>query len=135
MPPQFLVQADWLLVANREDIERESDWNKNIRDNLVDILIQAVHILHETPLRYLWPSWLPQTKGIMKHFFYPVFSRLNDRLKKEPVLESLDGSLITPSSAVSLPEIYKVDAVPLVPQMDASVAYLATGYDLSLIHI
>ena len=114
-----MIQADFLLVANREDIDRSLDWNKRLRDSLVDAFIDAIYTLDETDLKYTWAKYLPREKGSPKSFLFPVFKDLKDRLRQEPILETSDGSYDTPAAIMHVPKDFKDDSgVPLLAMED-----------------
>lgn len=39
---KFLIQADFLVPANREDIHKDTQWNKWIRDNIATTFFLAI---------------------------------------------------------------------------------------------
>ncbi|KAJ9669256.1 hypothetical protein H2201_000608 [Coniosporium apollinis] len=56
----FIVQADFLLVANRGEIHKAPSWNHTIRDGITDVFLKAVHLFkNDEILRYEWPKMIP----------------------------------------------------------------------------
>jgi hypothetical protein len=39
---RFIIQADFLTAANREDILADLPWNKTLRNGIVDAFLKAV---------------------------------------------------------------------------------------------
>ena len=56
---RFVIQADFLLVANREDIIKENVWNEFLRDMLPDTFLRLFPALFkDDPKRQLQYSWV-----------------------------------------------------------------------------
>ncbi|KAK0721152.1 hypothetical protein B0H67DRAFT_536144 [Lasiosphaeris hirsuta] len=85
----FLLQGDFLLTANRQDIDADSAWNRALRDASVDAFVGAMERLVSGQLKYWWPQYLPvQT---MEDFFEPMRKQILSRLSEKPLLESCDS--------------------------------------------
>lgn len=128
---QFLVQADFLLVASREDIDTSLSWNQSIRDRIVDAFVKAIFVLNHTNLRYTWPGYLPQVGQQQGTFFGSVAKQLMNRLKSTPVLETYAGSFDAPSAITYLPESYTgPNGAPLLNVGRGLSAHLHPGYGM-----
>ena len=58
---QFLLQADFILIANREDMILHSDWNQALLNALAECFVKAVERFNHRyakPLRYCWLGFL-----------------------------------------------------------------------------
>eukprot|EP01080_Neovahlkampfia_damariscottae_P006589 gene6589-10752_t len=65
---KFLIQADFVLTSNREDIH-DKKWNKWIRDSIVDGFIQSVDYFKlDEVLKFSWYSYIPLIGTLHKFF-------------------------------------------------------------------
>ncbi|KAF2145105.1 uncharacterized protein K452DRAFT_343652 [Aplosporella prunicola CBS 121167] len=103
---KFLIQAYFLLVASREDIDRSKKWNNRLLAGIVDAFVQAVGSFHGTHLRYLWPRFLPQSIH-PGSFLRIVEQRTLDKLGQLPILESENGTLAEPETIRYVPEGFR----------------------------
>ncbi|KAF4446282.1 hypothetical protein FALBO_17093 [Fusarium albosuccineum] len=95
---QFLVHADFLLVASREGLDYGCQWNIFLRDAIRATFLLAVKRFISMPageagpgLRYMWPQYTKHHQS--SHDFWNQLHRdiLQD-LRLERVLESRDAS-------------------------------------------
>lgn len=96
-PRQFLLQADFLLIASREDISRSFKWNKALRDAAVDALIKAAQAFNRGRMKYTWLRYLP-LKDEVSGFFERFKNRLLDQISNEPLLENWNDDMVQPST-------------------------------------
>src|SRR4051812_473081 len=81
MSTQFLIQADFVTVANRQDIVMTSERNQGLIKAIADAFIAGVSQLcqHRT-LEYTWMRYLPQNNypwdGLWKDLIYSIESKL-----------------------------------------------------------
>ena len=95
---QFLIQADFLLTANREDVDERPLWNLSLLDGIVQAFALAVHRFNKTILKYSWPSYLQCLSSSMgSSLFDSLRKKMVARLKSERILESKSSSLRTPA--------------------------------------
>ncbi|KAJ5224987.1 hypothetical protein N7468_006212 [Penicillium chermesinum] len=106
----FLIHADFLLTANREDVDENPDWNRGLLVGVQQGFIQAVQRFRLTNLKYSWPAYL---KCLSSSIGAPLFEefrrRLVARLKTEPILESKSGSYRRPTELLYLRPIFTDD--------------------------
>jgi hypothetical protein len=70
---KFLIQADFVLISNREDIAENKEWNRWIRDELVTSFIKAIDFFKSDDiLKFEWYSYIPILDSIEKFFQKPV---------------------------------------------------------------
>ncbi|RSL52620.1 hypothetical protein CEP51_015025 [Fusarium floridanum] len=102
----FLLQADFLLTSNREDITT-SPWNETLHDSIPRAFAAAVKHLNRTSLRFTWPRCIPSSRELQAPFLYTSFW-IEQELKASCVLESEDpsGCLKRPSSLNFVPESF-----------------------------
>lgn len=122
-----MLQADFLLTANREDIDA-SDWNKTLLDQIPAALLHAVYDFNNGELRYSWLCYLP-TRPYRDDFFRDLPAETTRHFSKQPILESFDGTLMSPAELTYVPERF-TDAIgmPLIPQKYTSFHYLSKKY-------
>ncbi|MCJ1284832.1 hypothetical protein MMC26_004169 [Xylographa opegraphella] len=98
---KFMIQADFLLPASREDILR-CPWNQNLLSGIPIAFCQAVKKLNEKPsLRYSWTRYLPDR--LPHSFLSPLSDTLREALTDTKVLYSWTGSLEEPRLLVHIP--------------------------------
>jgi hypothetical protein len=90
---QFLIHADFLLVASREGLEYDNAWNLVLRDYIRQTFFRAVSRLANTPrgcnLRYMWPKYI--THHHSSHGFWNVLHQeIISDLRQQQIFESCD---------------------------------------------
>jgi len=98
-PRQFLLQADFLLIASREDINSSSKWNDALRNAAVDTLIEAAQMFNHGKMKYTWLRYFP-LKGEVSGFFEPFKKKLLDQISNKPLLENWAGDMACPSTLI-----------------------------------
>ena len=86
---KFLIQTDFVTMANREDIVFSSSRNLALLDNIADAFIKAVHQMynHET-LRYQWMRYLRNMKTYpWETFWKRLVDKIENKLRTVEVLE------------------------------------------------
>lgn len=93
---QFLIHADFLLVASREGLEYDVPWNLALRDAVRDAAVKAVKRFIAMPvseaehgLRYSWPKFL-RYNASSHEFWNDLHKDILQRLRDLQVLESGD---------------------------------------------
>lgn len=125
---QFLIQADFLLIASREDIDNSSKWNQSLQDSIVEAFLESVRWFNSGSLRYTWPRFLP-AKEAGSDFFSPLKSRILARLASEPTLEAWNEKLLPASQLIYVPGKYMDDdGVPLTITTAKHNVYISQNY-------
>jgi hypothetical protein len=121
-----VLQADFLLTANREDIDSSSPWNKVLRDHIPHALLSAIQSFNAGDLRYCWLRYLPfSTRDFFRDL--PLGTLLH--LSQQMILESLSGALMTPSQLVYVPEEFTDnEGKPLIITQHTMTKYLSYKY-------
>ncbi|RFU29542.1 hypothetical protein B7463_g6794, partial [Scytalidium lignicola] len=85
----FLVQADFVTQANRQDIVTTSYRNLGLLNGIADAFVQAVlqFCEHDT-LQYTWMRYLPTKDYPWEPFWNPVLDRIEQCLKQENIIRS-----------------------------------------------
>ncbi|RFU34079.1 hypothetical protein B7463_g2224, partial [Scytalidium lignicola] len=106
----FLIQADFILQASREEVKSDSEWNKDILSAIVGNFCNAIldFCSRDGPLRYRWVEYLPSRTAFQTHHFWRELPReIIDGLKNINILY-LHGTseLRKPESVRTLPPDY-----------------------------
>lgn len=125
---KFLVQADFLLTASREEIESTLPWNRRIRDALADAFLLSMLHFNQGLLKYVWPYYLPSLSIAVSGFFEPAIEKMLHQLMESPVFESCSGSLVKPSTLVHVPIDFCVDGEAFALCKDTENRYLSSNY-------
>jgi hypothetical protein len=85
---QFLIQADFVTQANRQDIVTTSARNQGLANGIAEAFIKAVlQFCEHDKLQYQWMRYLPQEDGYpWDTFWTSLIHKIGDRLKCTPVL-------------------------------------------------
>ncbi|KAK3364627.1 hypothetical protein B0T25DRAFT_576849 [Lasiosphaeria hispida] len=103
---KFVIQADFLLVANREDIDRSSAWNQALLRSLPDAFLTAAQVLNSQDLYHVWPKFL-QPRPHIPDFFEDLDASLLEKLSQHPVLRSASGHLKLPRKLLYAPQNFR----------------------------
>ncbi|KAJ3054546.1 hypothetical protein HK097_001524 [Rhizophlyctis rosea] len=115
---KFIIQGDFLVTAAREGIITDSAWNKCIIDHLPNAFIQAIPLFTDksTPLRWNFLSYVPICSDISDAFFFPAVERLLDRLRKQPIILTINSDFVEPQKCIACPKLFTInDKDPLIP--------------------
>jgi hypothetical protein len=128
---QFIVQADFLTSASREDVLAHKEWNKALRHGIIDAFLLAVERFADHPtLRNVWFRYLPES--ISDSFFCYVEHMLMSELKRRPILCSADGTYDRASQFIILTPPFRDDVgAPLIPEehLPRGLRYLSPDYE------
>ena len=96
----FIVNADFLLSANREGIHTDRAWNVWLRDEIAPTFVAA--FLDLVNLRsYRLQAWrhIPIPEAVHNPFFRPVAEDILSTLQEEEVVYTFDKRLVRPAEA------------------------------------
>ena len=129
---QFVLQGDFILGANREDILHDNAWNKAILTSTIDLFLKSIHIFNSRGVvKYTWPRFLISQGNAFGTAFQDFLSRLIKRLKVEPVIESLAMTFEPPKSLHYVPPEFTDASDPPKPLLDGGMgiqAFPSHGY-------
>ncbi|KAF2475109.1 uncharacterized protein BDR25DRAFT_99983 [Lindgomyces ingoldianus] len=129
---EFLIHADLILNAGREDIAGHSDWNKALRDASLTALVKAASDLAHGPMPHTWFRYLP-TRIQETGFFRGYAVELMQKLSVEPLLKSHATTFERPENLTYVPDAYQQDpgegSFPLMLRCDNQATFLASQYD------
>ena len=126
----FILNGDFLLSANREDVEHGKEWNRALITVTIELFVKAVSRFNsEGILRYTWPQFTQRMAANDGTVFQNLLPDLIKHLQGLPVLESQAGMLKAPQSLIYVPEEFTNGAnVPLLDSETALQGYLAAPY-------
>jgi hypothetical protein len=104
---QFVIQADFIVASNRQDIQESEEWNVYQRLCIGHTFLQAILeflLSPHDPLRYTWMRFLP--RGITDPFWKPAVKTIWELIQKSEVLESRAKSLHRPGTLERLEETF-----------------------------
>ncbi|KAI0435663.1 hypothetical protein F4803DRAFT_544782 [Xylaria telfairii] len=124
---KFLLQADFLLTANREGI-LDIPWNRALRDAAADGFVSAIQQLNLGALRYMWPFYLPTNE--IYGFFEPLKEMIYQGLSECHVLESFSGTMEIPSMLTYVPkgDFLDTNGIPFTLSSKTRSTYLSSHY-------
>ncbi|CAG9941095.1 unnamed protein product [Clonostachys rosea f. rosea IK726] len=125
---KFLVNADFLLVASRQDIDASSKWNVKLRTSIWDAFQGALKHLSVGPLRHTWPRYISIPLNL-SGFFWTLGYDMRQRLREIPVVETAKGEIVTPLLARYVPPpLRDQDNTPLTLGPLTESRYLSKQY-------
>ena len=126
---KFLIQADFVTQANREDVVH-SKRNQALLRGVAKAFADAVVMFCEHPsLRYQWMRYLPED-FITDEFWRTLWTLVREKLEQTPLLEPWSGNgLYKPSDLQKLSEsVIAKDRSPLLPDLEGAEVYLSPKY-------
>ncbi|KAI9686954.1 MAG: hypothetical protein M1822_002707 [Bathelium mastoideum] len=127
----FLLNGDFLLSANREDVEQRKPWNEALVGAAVDLFVQSAHRFNrEVGLKYTWPRFA-KSQGSLRGTFDTLLPSIVARLRSERVLESYAGTFELPPSLCHVPMQFtdgKPRPTPLMVIGDRPSKFLNSEY-------
>jgi len=133
---QFVVQADFLTAANREDVLTDNNWNTAIRDSLPSAFVDAVDALRKTPsLELTWPRFIPRTNEISDPFFQLAADNVLSLLRPSAVIRCSDGFDRPPSQVRVVGSFKDAHGRPFVGPEHVGFHYIASEYPSDVVTI
>ena len=126
---KFLIQADFVTQANREDVVH-SKRNQAVLKGVARAFADAVVVFCKRPsLRYQWMKYLPED-FIADEFWRTLWTMAREKLEQTPLLEPWSGNgLYRPSDLEKLSESFmNEDQSPLLPDLEGAEIYLSPKY-------
>ncbi|KXH30602.1 hypothetical protein CNYM01_06505 [Colletotrichum nymphaeae SA-01] len=126
---RFLIQSDFILLADRERLPASNAWNNKLRGAIVSAFVDAVERFNriDGPLRYSWPQYLVRTLS-RDAFWDGLDHLLVRRLQYHPVLQSRANGLQEPSGMIFIPPAFSLDGVPLIDSPKQRDRHLVADY-------
>ena len=107
---RFVVQADFELVASRQQLRHDSDWNLRLRDAVARLFVAAMTCGglggHAGNAALALQSYLPREKEITCPFWKPLRAQMLEFLQGENCILTESGRLRKPSEVyIRCPQI------------------------------
>ncbi|KAL8736556.1 MAG: hypothetical protein Q9181_002384 [Wetmoreana brouardii] len=125
----FLIQADFVTQANREDVVH-SKRNQAVLKGVARAFADAMVVFCKLPsLKYQWMRYLPEDY-ITDEFWGTLWTMVREKLEQTPLLEPWSGrGLYKPSDLERLSESFIAeDRNPLLPDLEDAEVYLSFKY-------
>ena len=101
----FMINADFLLSANREQIFEHLPWNKWLRDCIAPCFLKGFQeMLLKNELRINAYQFIPLLNENRSEFFKPTVSQIIESLQEMNVILTDSGDLVKPESARFAPK-------------------------------
>jgi len=126
---KFLIQADFVTQANREDVVH-SKRNQAVLKGVAKAFADAVVVFCKSPsFRYQWMRYLPED-FITDEFWRTLWTMVREKLEQIALLEPWSGNgLYKPSDLQKLSEgVIAEDRSPLLPDLEGAEIYLSPKY-------
>ena len=126
---KFLIQADFVTQANREDVVH-SKRNRAVLKGVARAFADAMVVFCKRPsLRHRWMRYLPED-AITDEFWRTLWTLIREKLEQIPLLEPWSGSgLYKTSDLEKLPKHFLAeDRSPLLPDLEGAEIYLSPKY-------
>ncbi len=98
---RFVIQADFLLSTNREDVHRDADWNTTLRDQIAPAFVDSVELFkRHAALSRTFYGFIPSTDQVTDAFFSPVVGQIHRGLSQVTCLLTRTGIWAKPSGVL-----------------------------------
>lgn len=125
---QVILQADFLLTANREGVERSNEWNRELRNGFIQAFEDAAKDFDNTVLRYTWIRYLPEPSD-SGGFFEKLKRAIRESLALKKILRSWNESIQRPDTVLYIPEKFRDhNGIPLTLGPGKDNVYLSRNY-------
>lgn len=125
---QFILQADFLLVTNREMIENNK-WNQALVGRVPHAFLNAVRHFNHDDAGHSWLPYVPLEPSNENNILSRLPAETINLLSKEAILESGTGVWALPSDLTFVPDDFRADnRAPLIPPGASKAQYLSTKY-------
>ncbi|KAK1655996.1 hypothetical protein BDP81DRAFT_388851 [Colletotrichum phormii] len=126
---RFLIQSDFILLADRERLPQGNAWNNKLAEVIVKAYWNAVERFNKIggSLQYSWPQYLERTPS-RDAFWDSLDAELVKYLMSLRVLESRSGCFQVPDTLVFIPPEFCLDDAPLIDCPKQRARHLAADY-------
>lgn len=125
---KFVIQADFILPISREDIIKDKEWNKWLRNSVLFAFLDAVEDFKaDEKLRYTFYNYIPLDEDVKDDFFLSVVEQIYAKLQNTECVLTDTGQWKKPSDILIADERER----KLIPGEDLQnffgKAYLSKG--------
>ncbi len=102
---RFIVQGDFLLLSNRENVHEESHWNRWLRDEIPDLFLEAVEAFKDKEgLRHTFYTFIPLKPQAVSAFLAPVVGGVLQKLRQAACILTEGNEWVSPGKALRAEE-------------------------------
>ena len=95
---KFMIQADFLVPASREDIHKDKKWNDWLRDNISAVFLKSIETFkNDKNLKVSFYNYIPLESEITDEFFSNVVEQLKDQLLDSSCVFTESSQWLKPS--------------------------------------
>lgn len=95
---KFIIQADFLVPASREDIHKDKKWNEWLRDNISTVFLESLETFkNDENLKVSFYNYIPLDSEITDEFFLKVVEQLKDKLLESDCVLTESAKWLKPS--------------------------------------
>ncbi|KAK9788173.1 putative Heterokaryon incompatibility domain-containing protein [Seiridium cardinale] len=125
---KFLLNADFVLTASREDIDQASAWNLALCEHMGAALSQAIHTFNETFPKFSWLRYFP-IRPPTKDCFQIFAEQGVQEVCRERILLAHSEDFVSPRYLLSVPLAFQDgQGNPLLAHDTLNVRYLSNQY-------
>ncbi|PVH94635.1 putative heterokaryon incompatibility protein [Periconia macrospinosa] len=105
---KFVIQADFLTTSNRQSVDEDSDWNKNIANGIPRAFETAVTHLNDmdgntmSELARTWPLYLDHHTDGLSPYWSSIKIGIKQHLRTKSVVKNQKGSFSQPQNLMFL---------------------------------
>lgn len=128
-----MINGDFLLTANRQDLVLFNPWNDTIIDGLCPAIVEAFRnfalgSINSLNLRYTWIRYVP-SQDSTKSVFTKLKNEVLKSLADTPILETAINTKAKPTSLIYVPPKFRSEkGVPLTLCSSTAEIYLSSKY-------
>ena len=94
---RFIIQADFLLPTNREDIDKDKEWNRWLRDMIPECFVEAIEKFKaDEHLKTTFYNYIPVGSNVSEEFFKPVVEKIHQLVQDTACILTMSGDWVKP---------------------------------------
>lgn len=131
----FLLHADFILAASRQDILEDHAWNERLKKEAGALFTRCViSFSKSSKLRFEWPQFMIANHDATDTIMHGFMKALRKQLSKKNILESQAGTLKPPKELLVVRELWKdADGRPLLDDDKHLDKYVSPEYPPSIL--
>ena len=95
---KFMIQADFLVLASREDIHKDKKWNEWLRDNISNVFLKSLdNFKKDEILRVSFYNYIPLESEITDELFSKIVGQLKIKLLESNCVFTESAKWLKPS--------------------------------------
>jgi len=104
---KFAIQADFLTISNREDIDKNKDWNEWLIKNFSDLFLKAIDVFKEDNiLKFSFYEYIPLEKEVTDPLFKSFIDKLYEQLRNTEFVLTDSDLWAKPEDVVELEDFW-----------------------------